>query len=74
MGFPESQLLRILDEDGLANFKRWMVGQTVSICDGRAYNHDTKEYEPTQCAPNPHGVVYYLHDLERFLKHLPIVD
>lgn len=73
-GYPESQLREMLDDDGLANFKQWMVGQTASICQGLEYDHDLGEYVETQCASNPHGVVYYRSDLVRFLKHLPVID
>lgn len=55
-------------------FNKWMIGQTMSICDGRRYNHELKMYEPTECADSPHGVVAYSWDVERFLAGLPVID
>jgi hypothetical protein len=55
-------------------FMSWMRGQTMSICDGREYNHGEKRYEPTECAGHPHGVVVYPWDVERFLRGLPVID
>jgi hypothetical protein len=55
-------------------FQNWMNGQTRSICDGRSYNYETKEYEATECASNPHGGVTYSWDVERFLDGRPIID
>jgi hypothetical protein len=57
-----------------AEFMKWMRGQTMSICDGRAYNHEKERYEPTECSGRPHGVVVYPWDLERFLAGLPVID
>ena len=48
-------------------FWNWMNGQTQSICDGRSYNHNTEEYEPTVCANNPHGFITYFWDVQRYI-------
>lgn len=53
---------------------RWMVGQTLTTCDGRRYNHETKEYEPTECAEHPHGVILFPWDVERYIRGLPVID
>jgi hypothetical protein len=45
-----------------------MNGQTQTICDGREYNHEAKEYKPTACADSPHGMVVYPWDLERYMN------
>lgn len=66
MGYPEAQLKDILF-DRINNFNKWMTGQTVGVCDGRRYNYDTKEYEPTECADKPHGAVVYRSDLQSYL-------
>lgn len=71
LGYTEEQLERILG-DRYQEFNFWMSGQTMSICDGRAYNYNLKKYEPTGCGP--HGVVVYSWDLDRFLNNLPIID
>jgi hypothetical protein len=34
----------------------------------------TGYYEPTECVYNPHGVVAYPWDVERFLLGLPVID
>jgi hypothetical protein len=64
LGYPESQLKEILG-DRLEDFNLWMRGQTIAGCDGRRYDHDKKEYQPTGCGP--HGYVIYSWDLERYL-------
>jgi hypothetical protein len=64
--------LDLILEDRRLEFDHWMRGQTMGICDGRKYNHDTGEYEPTGCGP--HGTVVYSWDLARFLHGLPVTD
>lgn len=54
-------------------FMEWMCGQTMSICEARVYNHDLRQYEPSACT-EPHGMVVYQWDLDRFLRGLPIID
>jgi hypothetical protein len=56
------------------DFMHWMRGQTMSICDGMTYNHEEKRHEPTGCVRQPHGVVVYPWDVERFLSGLPVID
>lgn len=56
----------------LDEFDKWMNGQTMMICDGRKFNHDTREYEPD--CPEPHGVVAYRWDVERFLAGRSVID
>lgn len=51
-----------------------MVGQTVALCDGKEYNHETNEYRATECASAPHGLVVYPSDLARFLSGQPVID
>jgi hypothetical protein len=50
----------------LIDFNRWMTGQTVGVCDGRSYNHATREYE-IACGGIEHGMVTYGVDLQCFL-------
>lgn len=71
LGYPIDQVQRILG-DRFPEFNEWIAGQTVSICDGRSYNYETKQYEETGCGP--HGSVIYSWDLDRFLKGLPVID
>lgn len=64
LGYPEDQLQRILGEK-YEEFRKWMRGQTMGVCDGRFYNYDTKEYQPTFCGP--HGPVVYSWDVAVYL-------
>lgn len=76
LGLTTSDLVELFDNDEvkLARFNYWMVGQTMSICEGRAYNYEKKCYEPDECAATPHGIVVYRWDVERFLAGLPVID
>lgn len=69
-GYSVAFIEEILDEETLQEFKFWMRGQTMSICGGRRYNHELRQYEPDECEKTPHGGVVYLYDLHRFLGFL----
>lgn len=73
LGYPREQVAEILG-DRAAEFHRYMTGQTVGVCEGRLYNHETSEYQPTECADNPHGVVVYGVDIKAFLEGRPPLD
>lgn len=64
-GYTPAQVEEIMG-DRLEEFNKWMYGQTGSICEGRKYNHGTKEYE-TACGGIAHGMIVYSWDLKRFL-------
>lgn len=64
LGYPEEQLREILGSRW-DDFSRWFVGQTGGICEGREYDHDKREYRPTNCGP--HGYVVYPWDVRNFL-------
>lgn len=70
-GYPWSQLEREFDAEVVDHLRKWLRGQTMSVCDGRQYNHDTGEYEATGHA---HGGVVYRWDVERFLEGFPVID
>lgn len=70
LGYTTRQLEQILTPQRLESFWEWFTGQTGAICDGRLYNHEIKAYEPSPCAANPHGMVVYRSDFERFLAGL----
>ena len=95
-GLTQQDLKDLLGDD-YDNFRKWMTGQTESICDGRTYHHDmvhtedcgheegedftwkckytgTGYYEDTPCKDNPHGVVTYFSDVEKYLLGLPVID
>jgi len=65
-GYTNSQINEILG-DRVDDFTKWMTGQTMSICEGKAYNHKNKEYVEV-CNGIHHGVVVFPWDLERFLR------
>lgn len=67
LGYTREQVEQITAE-GFADFTYWMRGQTGAICDGRRYDHDKREYEPTGCAEAPHGMVVYAWDLARWIR------
>lgn len=54
--------------DGFGSFATWFYGQTGAICDGKLYNHDTEEYEDTNCGP--HGLVVYRWDFDRYVQSI----
>jgi len=72
-GYTSAQIEEIMGSR-LEAFNHFMVGQTMSVCDGREYDHDKKEYHPTACADSPHGVVTYTVDVRRFLAGRPPLD
>lgn len=75
-GYTDDDLKAILGDDPVRwdEFHLWMYGQTMSLCDGRLYNHERKQYENSPCVDNPHGVVVYRGDLRRFLEGRPVID
>jgi hypothetical protein len=60
--------------DDLADFYTWMNGQTMTLCDGRKYNHDAKEYQISACGDEPHGVVVFSSDFEDYLAGFDPAD
>lgn len=72
VGFTQPQLADIFGA-ALPDFEKWMSGQTRAICEGRKFNHDTREYE-TSCRGVHHGVVTYPWDVQRYIRNLPIID
>lgn len=65
-GYSWFYIEEILPEEEFIAFRHWMRGQTCVICDGRRFNHETRQYEATDCANNPHGGVVYRWDFERY--------
>jgi hypothetical protein len=72
-GFSATQLEEAMDPQQFRRLEQWMSGQTMMLCDGRKFNHDTREYEPSDCG-GAHGVVIYTWDVERFLAAGKIID
>lgn len=67
-GYPKEQLEKLFGTYGYQRLGRWMVGQTMAICDGLTYSHEDKRYYPSPCADNPHGPVVYTWDLRDFVS------
>ena len=74
LGPTERDIKSLLTPEEEKDLWRFMRGQTMSGCDGRAYDHDKKEYYATECADTPHGGVVYRHDFLRFVHGLPVID
>lgn len=74
LGYPIQQLKDRLPDADFEDLNKWMSGQTGAICEGRRYDHETREYEPDECANEPHGFVWYTHDIERWKRGLPVID
>lgn len=72
-GYSLPQVYEIMG-DREPEFRKWMNGQTMSLCDGRRYNRKTKEYESSECADTPHGVVIYSCDVRQFLADREPLD
>ncbi len=64
-GMIDSEVNERIPEHLSGRFNTWMNGQTMTICDGKRYNHEKLQYEDTGCGP--HGPVTYSYDVERFL-------
>lgn len=73
-GYPVSQLETELTAEELHDLNKWMYGQTAAICDGRTFNHTTREYEPSGCSGHAHGTVYFTWDVSRWLNQLDPLD
>lgn len=71
LGYSFDLLEETLGAERFADLMDWMQGQTMAICDGRRYDHDTQEYYETLHA---HGPVVYTWDVMRFLAGGPILD
>jgi hypothetical protein len=72
-GFPVTQLEELLTEEQFEDLSKWMYGQTMTLCEGKKYNNDTKTYRES-CDGTAHGAVIYHWDLKRWLQGQPIID
>ena len=68
-GYSLDYLQEILDYETFERFNDWMYGQTMALCDGKRFNHETRQYEPD--CETPHGGVAYSWDVKRFLGIIP---
>lgn len=75
-GYSYAYLEQNLTQGQLESFRRFMDGQTIMLCDGKRYNHDSREYEPSDCGlrGEAHGSVAYSHDFLRWTLRLPVID
>lgn len=72
-GYPWSQIDTIFDVETVKRLEKFMAGQTMMLCEGRRYNHDTQDYREA-CNGVAHGGVIYPWDLQRFMDGAPIID
>jgi hypothetical protein len=70
-GYTEEQIKRILGYR-INMFHKFMVGQTMAICDGKLFDEATGQYVGSNCGP--HGSITYAVDLHQFLANLPPLD
>lgn len=71
-GYPETQLRSEWSEDKFKDFMKWMRGQTFTSCDGWSFDHKSNRLIDSNCGP--HGYVYYVTDVHRFLAGGRVVD
>jgi hypothetical protein len=71
LGYSGTQLQSFLGVM-FTDFCHWMRGQTVSLCDGKFYDHTLKQEIDSNCGP--HGVVVYADDVLRYLQGKPVID
>lgn len=66
MGYSHTYLKANLSTTQYMALRKWLNGKTQSVCDGRSYNHKLGKYGPNECVNNPHGVVVYSWDFDRW--------
>lgn len=71
LGYTARQIEQLMGSR-IHEFYSWMNGQTMAICDGRAFDPEVGSVRDSGCGP--HGVVVYSWDAKRFLLGLPVVD
>ena len=71
LGYTDSDLNQLLGNEK-SEFYAWMRGQTFTSCDGKAYDPELRAYRDTGCGP--HGYVFYVADVARFMRGLPVID
>lgn len=72
-GYPRTQLMEIMDPQQYARLDIWLYGQTLALCQGKLYDHETGEYEEC-CNGVSHGTVVYPTDVHRFIHARPVID
>ena len=83
-GYPWTQIYEMFDEDVVEDLESFMVGQTMSICEGgpeRMWIDDHTspggmrlvEAGPPPCS-EAHGTVVYPWDLTRYIEGKPVID
>lgn len=77
--YTEYQVVKIFG-DLLPEFHRWMVGQTMPICNGRRWDPFNQKYQQA-CGGISHGPCYYDCDVVEFaegkdrgLENVPVTD
>lgn len=68
LGYTENQVREMMGSR-FDRFLHWMRGQTVALCELHAFNHETREYEATNCTHESGVTIYYPQDVDRFLQN-----
>ena len=67
-GYTRSDLSEIFPtQEAYQAFEKWMIGQTMMICEGKKFNYELNTYLPDQCWTTPHGTVVYPWDVIQYL-------
>lgn len=72
LGYTRAQVAELFG-NRVGEFDHWMRGQTIGLCEGKKYNHETESYEPA-CGGVEHGPAYYPWDVDRFIRGDPVID
>lgn len=72
-GYPWTQIEEFMDEQQVHRLEMWMEGQTMMLCQGKRFDHDSGLFYES-CGGVAHGGVVYPHDLHRFIEAGPIID
>lgn len=65
-GIPVTWFREALSPEEFDALLAWQAGATGAICTGERYDHALGANIDTGCGP--HGLVFYRHNIERFLK------
>jgi len=71
MGYTSSQIVNMMGGQTLRAWERWSRELGPMVCDGLTWDGNVRTERPSRCANNPHGAVYPLEDVERFLRNKP---
>ena len=71
-GYSMEHLKASMTPDGFELLVRWMEYRTMSLCDGKLYDHEKKRYVKSDCYPVGHGPIVNESDMDRFLRMVTV--